>query len=143
MFFTSTRPDTHIIVRATGPTERFKIWWGHPHMVVIICPRLNRAKVAVAAKRWLGRIPTVPLCSVGPGRAAPSSRATTTRGWKNFWSKMFRVRDPFWDTTDHFYFCYCPILAPFVKNNSTGTTWMVTGTLNLIVDICALGRQLC
>lgn len=21
------------------------------------------------------------------------------------------IFDPFWDTTDHFYFCYCPILG--------------------------------
>ena len=44
-----------------------KSWLGHPYMIGIICPLppvWNRVKVD--ARSWLGRIPNVLLCSVGP-----------------------------------------------------------------------------
>ena len=52
---------------SAGPEKRFKSWLGHPYMVGIISspppPGLNR--VRLAAKRCLGRIPTVLLYSAG------------------------------------------------------------------------------
>ena len=49
----------------TGPAERSKSWLGHSYMLGIIClpPSWNRVKED--AKRWFGRIPTVPPYSAG------------------------------------------------------------------------------
>ena len=49
----------------TGPAERLKSWSGHSYMLGIIClpPSWNRVKED--AKRWFGRIPTVPPYSAG------------------------------------------------------------------------------
>ena len=52
-------------ILSSGLAERFESWLGHLSKLGIICP-LGWNRVKVAAKWWLGQIPTVPLYSDGP-----------------------------------------------------------------------------
>ena len=50
-----------------GLAEWFKSWQGHPYRVGIVCPSwLEWGNKKVGAKRWLGLILVVPLCSAWP-----------------------------------------------------------------------------
>ena len=50
----------------TGLVEWFKSWQGHSYRVGIVCSSwLEQGNKKFGAKRWLGQILAVPLCSAG------------------------------------------------------------------------------